>query len=154
LRERSELHILEHKRGQSRMVASRAAVLLLAVCCCTFCAAIDMKWTPNGEGPAPFSTKARQQMGMDPGAFAGQEQQAPAAGKSGMLGFSMGMVLSIYFANNWKIVLALQDVLRGLIAPFAGAAAARKAAATAASERLRLQTEKAARLERLKAKMK
>ena len=130
---------------------SRSVALLLG-CSCALCGAIDMKWTPNGEGPAPFSTKAREQMGMDPGAFAGQTQAPAAPTKRGMLGFNLAMLLSIYMANNWKIVLAVSNVLKGLVAPFIGAAAARKAAAAAATERLQLEAARQARLERLKAK--
>ena len=89
---------------------------------------------------------------MDPGAFAGQTQAPAAPGKSGVLGFNLAMLLSIYLANNWKIVLAVSDVLKGLVAPFIGAAAARKAAAAAATERLQLEAARQARLERLKAK--
>ena len=41
---------------------------------------LDAKWTPNGEAPAPYSTNARQQMGMDPQAMAGMagaDQESP-----------------------------------------------------------------------------
>ncbi|KAL1514565.1 hypothetical protein AB1Y20_003659 [Prymnesium parvum] len=127
---------------------SVALPLLVACFLCPPCEAIDMKWTPNGEGPAPFSTKARQQMGMDPGAFAGQTAVAP---KSGMLGFSLGMLLSIYLANNWKVVMAVQALVQSLIAPLISSVNSRRAAAASASERLQLESARKARLERLKA---
>ncbi|KAL3913382.1 MAG: hypothetical protein SGPRY_007999, partial [Prymnesium sp.] len=121
----------------------RSAALLLVGCIC--CGAIDMKWTPNGEAPAPFSTKARQQMGIDPQAFAGGT--SPATGGGSTLRFNLAMLLSIYLANNWKVVLALQQLLQSLIAPFLGSLSARSAAAAADSERLRLEAARKARVE-------
>ena len=54
--------------------------------------ALDAKWTPNGEAPAPFSTKARQQTGMNPAAFAGQGQ-APLTPPSGGLRLTLGSLV-------------------------------------------------------------
>ncbi|KOO24022.1 hypothetical protein Ctob_001587 [Chrysochromulina tobinii] len=116
--------------------------------------ALDAKWTPNGEAPAPFSTKARQQPGMNPAAFAGQGQ-APLTPPSGGLQLTLGSLLVVYLANNWKIVLALQAFVLQLLQPFFSAAEVRRkkaeeaeqAAADAAARKAR-----AARLAKAKAK--
>ena len=121
-----------------------ATLLLLAA----GAAALDAKWTPNGEAPAPFSTKARQQMGVDPASFAGA-QKAPTSG-GGTLGLSLGMALVVYLTNNWNLVIALQRLIEQLIAPFVDsrrAAAERKdRLATAAA----MDSARKARLERLR----
>ena len=80
------------------MVAPRGRFLLIAMCVCT-CAALDAKWTPNGEAPAPFSTKAREAMGMDPTAFAGQAGNAVVP-KGAMLQLTLGALLAMYISNN------------------------------------------------------
>ena len=54
---------------------------------------LDAKWTPNGEAPAPFSTKARQDMGIDPAAFAGQTQAPGAPPVGGSLQFTIGALV-------------------------------------------------------------
>lgn len=127
------------------------SILLLVLSFSAATSAIDARWTPNGEGPAPYSTKARQQMGMDPGAFAGQGMAPPRKGGA-TLGFSLGMLLTMYLANNWKVVEALRKLLFSIIAPLLGAVNERRSAAAADAERLQLETARLARLERLKAK--
>merc|ERR1719291_539445 len=93
---------------------SRAHVLLALGSCCVLARALDMKWTPNGEAPAPFSTRAREQMGMDPSAFAGAE---PSAAPGSTLRLGVAMLAAIYFANNWNVVIAMQAVFSRLIDP-------------------------------------
>jgi hypothetical protein len=66
---------------------------VLVACLLAGCEALEAKWTPNGEAPAPFSTKARQEMGMDPAAFAGQAQ-APLVPPGAGLPFSLGCLVS------------------------------------------------------------
>lgn len=68
----------------------RVAWRLLAVTLVASTSALDAKWTPNGEAPAPFSTNARQQMGMDPAAMAAG---AVPPGGSVMLPFNLGALL-------------------------------------------------------------
>lgn len=85
-------------------------VLLLAVLTCA--AGLEAKWTPNGEAPAPYSTKARQAMGMDPAAMAGMAGAAAApVSPGGTLKFNLGCLLVVYLCNNWKIVLAVQELV-------------------------------------------
>lgn len=124
----------------------REAHLLLALGCVAACGAIDMKWTPNGEGPAPFSTNARQQMGMDPAAMAGG---APAAPVGGGLQFGVGALFVMYLANNWKVVVALQKVLGSLLAPLLGAAASRRDQAEQLAAAKKAEAARRARVERL-----
>jgi hypothetical protein len=128
----------------------KAARVVAFAACCSVCAAIDMKWTPNGEGPAPFSTKARQQMGVDPAAMAGQAQAQGAPG--GGLGFSLGMLAVIYLSNNWKIVMALQHLVMQFLAPFLQANGARQEAVRLKAQQAEMERARLARLERLKAK--
>ena len=90
-------------------------------------------------------------MGIDPRAAAAQAQAA-AVPQGGMMTFSVGMLLTIYLANNWKMVLALQQLVGSMVEPFLSAAAARKAASVAAGEALQLEEARKARLARLKAK--
>mmetsp|Transcript_44057 Transcript_44057/g.115776 ORF Transcript_44057/g.115776 Transcript_44057/m.115776 type:complete len:143 (-) Transcript_44057:134-562(-) len=80
--------------------------------------ALDAKWTPNGEAPAPFSTKARQEMGIDPAAFAGQAGSPVTPPGGGSLQLTLGSLLVVYLANNWKIVLALQEFILAMLKPF------------------------------------
>ena len=118
---------------------------------------LDAKWTPNGEAPAPYSTNARQQMGMDPQAMAGAmggaggAPQAPPPAPGATLRFSLCSLLVVYLANNWKLVLALQDVILKLLAPFLNAAEARKEVAAKEAARAAAATARAARAARLKA---
>jgi len=140
--------------------------LLLLLACCGTCDAmrvasrspllrlrggLDAKWTPNGEGPAPYSTKARQQAGMDPAATAGGA--APAAGGGGMK-LTFIMLLVMYLANNWNIAVAIQAFVMKLLAPLLNSYSARKEAseqqAAAATKKALL----AARKARLNAKAK
>jgi hypothetical protein len=68
---------------------------LLLASCLLGAGALDAKWTPNGEAPAPFSTKARQEMGIDPTAFAGQAQGQPLAPPARMLPFNLGCLVRV-----------------------------------------------------------
>merc|ERR1719152_890430 len=84
---------------------------------------LDAKWTPNGEAPAPYSAKARQQMGMDPQAMAqamggAGGAQAPAAAPGATLRFSLASLIVMYLTNNWKLMIALQDFVMKLLQPF------------------------------------
>ena len=115
-----------------------------------------MQWTPNGEAPAPYSTKARQQMGMDPQAMAGMMGQAggaapPAAVPGATMKFNLAALVVMYLTNNWKLVIALQEIVMKLLKPFldmynAQQVAKEKAAAAAATAAAR-----EARLRRLSA---
>ena len=129
----------------------RATLLLVAHA--AVCAGLEAKWTPNGEAPAPFSQKARQEMGMDPQAFAGQAG-APIAMKGATTKLNMNMLMVMYLSNNWKLVLALQEFLLKLLKPFIDSMGARREqqekAAAAASE----AAARKARLKRLKAQAK
>jgi hypothetical protein len=108
---------------------------------------LDATWTPNGEGPAPFSTKARQEMGMDPTAMAG----GATTGAGGGLQMGSVMLLVMYLANNWNVALAVQAFIMKLLAPLINSISARQKAnqlqAAAAAKKARL----AARKARLKA---
>ena len=90
--------------------------LVAALGLCALAGALDAKWTPNGEAPAPFSTKAREQMGIDPSQFAGGAP-APASGGGSTLKLGMGMLAAIYLANNWNVAVALQGFLLKLLGP-------------------------------------
>ena len=127
--------------------------VLRTLCLCgTLCSslALDMKWTPNGEGPAPFSKKQRESMGMDPAAMAGQ----PAAAQGGTLGLGLGALLVVYLTNNWKIVLAMQDVLRPLLSPLLLMIQSRQAATSKATSAAAARRSRSARLNRLAADVK
>ena len=78
---------------------------LVLACTLCGCVALDMKWTPNGEAPAPFSKKAREQMGIDPSSFAGSAQ--PVA-RGSTLRLGVGSLLVLYMTHNWNAILALQ----------------------------------------------
>ena len=114
------------------MASARCRLVLVGVACVSV-HAIDMKWTPNGEGPAPFSTKARQQMGIDPQSFA----QAPNI-KSVTTRMGLASLAVMYVTNNWCIVLALRDWLTRLFEPIFRAMRAQK------EQKERLATAKAA----------
>ena len=109
---------------------------------------IEATWTPNGEAPAPFSTRARQQMGMDPGAMAGGAQPGPGGGGS-RLGLSMAAV--IYLCNNWTIAVALRALLMKLLAPLLKALGSRRQAAAQQAQAAAKKQALAARKARLKA---
>lgn len=93
-------------------------------------AALEPKWTPNGDAPAPYSTRARQQMGMDPGAMAGAPQASgkPLVPAKSAAPFAFGALLIIYICNNWKVVEALQALVLQLIEPFLAASRAKQTA--------------------------
>merc|ERR1712087_934251 len=88
----------------------RSALVLATVACG---AALDMKWTPNGEAPLPFSTKAREQMGVDPAAFAGSQQRL----SGGTVGLGLSSLAIISLTNNWNIVLMLHELVRQMLQP-------------------------------------
>lgn len=132
------------------METPRVMALLLSALAC--CSALDAKWTPNGEAPAPFSTNARTQMGMDPAAMAGQAGQATAIPPAGsIMKFTGFNLLVVYLCNNWKLVAALQEFIMAILAPFIGAAESRKQAAEAAAKEQAAAAARKARLARLKA---
>ena len=124
----------------------RPVLLLL---CCTLCSslALDMKWTPNGEGPAPFSKNAREQMGMDPAAMAGQP--AAARGGGGTLGMGLGALLVAYITNNWNVVLALQRAMQRLLGSLLLASASKSVARAQTTDAAAAKRARAARLNRL-----
>ena len=116
-----------------------------------FCVGLDAKWTPNGEAPAPFSTNARQQMGIDPAAFAGQTTaQQPLQVPGATLRFNLVTLVAVYLANNWKLVLAVQDIVMKLLQPFLSAQTQRKEAQAEAARLDSVAAARKARLERLK----
>ena len=124
--------------------------MLLSILPC--CLALDAKWTPNGEAPAPFSTSARNQMGMDPAAMAGQAGQATAIPPAGsIMKFNVVTLLIVYLCNNWKLVAGLQDIVMSLVQPLLGAAESRKQAAAAAAKAEAAAAARRARVSRLKA---
>jgi len=124
-------------------------VLLLAVLTCA--AGLEAKWTPNGEAPAPYSTKARQAMGMDPAAMAGMAGAAAApVSPGGTLKFNLGCLLVVYLCNNWKIVLAVQELVLKLLRPTLAARDAKRDAAERQATIKSTATARKARLERLK----
>lgn len=93
----------------------KASLLVFGLMLCTGVTALDAKWTPNGEAPAPFSTRARQQMGVDPQQFAdGSVAGAPPGGGFKLTLWMLGVM---YVANNWNAVLALQAILLKLLDP-------------------------------------
>jgi hypothetical protein len=129
-------------------LASLAMLLSILPCCL----ALDAKWTPNGEAPAPFSTNARNQMGMDPAAMAGQAGQATAIPPAGsIMKFNVVTLLIVYLCNNWKLVAALQEIVMSLLQPLLGAAESRKQAAAAAAKAEAAAAARRARVSRLKA---
>lgn len=90
-------------------------------------------------------------MGIDPAAFAGQNA-AHRGASGGSIGFSISMLLVVYLANNWKVVIALQQLLMHLIDPLIQANRARQAAASSRLQLSQMQKARQARLDRLKAK--
>jgi hypothetical protein len=118
---------------------------------------LDAKWTPNGEAPAPYSTNARQQMGMDPeqmaqmaGAGAGGAQ-APAAAPGATLRFSLLSLAIIYLTNNWKLVDGLWAFIMKLLQPLLSSMDARREAQAKATAAEAAKAARAARLARLSA---
>ena len=132
----------------SSAASHRAMRGLVLACCACYAMALDAKWTPNGEAPAPFSTKARQDMGIDPAAFAGQTQAqgAPLQVPGALLRFNLGALFVVYLANNWKIVLAVQEFIMKLVQPMLDSKAQQK---EAQAEALRLESVAAARKARV-----
>jgi len=133
--------------GQSSMRYGLAAGLLLICTPASF--ALEAKWTPNGEAPAPFSKRARENMGMDPSAFAGGASQPVARGSTLRLGF--GSMAVLYLANNWNVVIALKAMLLSLLEPVFRALSSQKTRAKAAAAAASAEEARLARLERLKA---
>jgi len=125
-------------------------VLLFALVTCA--AGLEAKWTPNGEAPAPHSTKARQAMGMDPAAMAGMAGAAgaPVSPPGGALKFNLGCLLVVYLCNNWKIVLAIQELVLKLLRPTLAARDAKRDAAERQSAIKATATARKARLQRLR----
>lgn len=152
--------------------------LLIATVLLPSCSAIDMKWTPNGEAPAPYSANARAKMGMDPAAMAGQAQGAPLTPPGAGLPFTIGALVRrrssspspemsgstvhmtmvshslrsqvmVYFANNWKVMIALQEMIMVLLRPFLKAMDARKVAQERHSQQVAQAAARRARAERL-----
>lgn len=118
--------------------------------CIAGSSALDVKWTPNGEAPAPFSTKARQQMGMDPAAMAGQASRPAVRPKGVAVRYTLGALAMMYIANNWKMVLVLQDMVMKLLEPFLNARKATQAAATQQETQAQKEAARKARIARLK----
>ena len=115
---------------------------------------LDAKWTPNGEAPAPYSTNARQQMGMDPQAMAGMaggQQGAPAQAPGAAFKFSLLALLVMYICNNYKIVEAVQEIVMKLLKPFLDAKAAKEEAAAKQDAADAAAAARKARAARLKA---
>lgn len=87
---------------------------------------------------------------MDPAAMAGQ----PAAAQGGTMGLGLGALLVVYFTNNWKVVLAMREVLLRILGPFLGAAASSQARRAATSASAAAASARQARASRLAAKSK
>jgi hypothetical protein len=83
---------------------------------------LDAKWTPNGDAPAPFSARARAEMGMDetPG---GRRKPVQPDNWSDGLKVNLGALIVMYLANNWNVALNLQKGTRTLLGPVAGGVA-------------------------------
>ena len=118
---------------------------------------LDAKWTANGEAPAPYSTNARQQMGMDPQQMAGMmggaggAPQAPPQAPGALLTFSLLSLLVMYIMNNWKLVEGVQDFVMKVISPFTGAMEAKREAEAKAAAAADKEAARKARVARLKA---
>ena len=116
---------------------------------------LDAKWTPNGEAPAPYSTNARQQMGMDQQAMAGMAAggagAAPAPAPGATLHFNLIALLVMYICNNWKVVIALQEMIMKLLSPVTGAIGVRKELQAKQAASAAAATAREARLARLRA---
>ena len=127
--------------------------LVLVLICAAAVDALDAKWTPNGEAPAPYSTNARQQMGMDPSAMAGQATGAPVVPPGGgvMMRFNMGALLVLYLSNNWKVVEAIQALILKLLQPILVAMGDRKAQQAKEALAASAAAARKARIARLKA---
>ena len=92
-------------------------------------------------------------MGMDPQAMAGMQGQgaAPAAAPGAALQFNLIALFVMYLANNWKIVIAIQDLVLKLVQPMLSAADARKESQAKAASAVAAAAQRKARLARLKA---
>ena len=133
-------------------IATLLRLALVLVALASRAIALDAKWTPaegTGDGPAPYSTKAREAMGIDPAQMAGGGQAAPKPG--GTAGLFLSMMGVVYFANNWKIAESLMNVGMGLAAPFLAQRAAAAEAAVAAENKARMARVREARASRLAA---
>ena len=92
-------------------------------------------------------------MGMDPSAFAGQATGQPLVPPKGVgLRFNTGALLVMYLTNNWKVVIALQQLILKLLAPFIGAMDQRRVAQEKAAKAASLDAARQARISRLKSK--
>ena len=134
-------------------IATLLRLALVLVALASRALALDAKWTPaegTGDGPAPYSTKAREAMGIDPAQMAGGGQAA-APKPGGTAGLFLSMMGVIYFANNWKIAESLMNVGMGLAAPFLAQRAAAAEAAVAAENKARMARVREARASRLAA---
>uniref|UniRef100_A0A7S0JH44 Uncharacterized protein n=1 Tax=Calcidiscus leptoporus TaxID=127549 RepID=A0A7S0JH44_9EUKA len=123
--------------------------VMLALCAVCGIVALDVKWTPNGEAPAPFSKKAREQMGIDPSSFAGGAQ--PVA-RGSTLRLGVGALVVMYVTHNWNAVLALQAFVLKLIEPLVKAIRSSKEQKQRALEAAQAEKARLARVNRLKAK--
>jgi hypothetical protein len=75
---------------------------------------LDAKWTPNGDAPAPFSARARAEMGMDE-APGGRRKPVRADNWSDGLKVNLGALVALYLANNWNVALNLQKGTQALL---------------------------------------
>ncbi|KAJ1619170.1 hypothetical protein T492DRAFT_1087691 [Pavlovales sp. CCMP2436] len=110
----------------SRSTGWRYATLLAICACVELAGAINVKWTPNGEAPLPFSQKARDAMGEGAAAAAAaplsqtQMVLAEVASFGGLLAFLILVNLGEPFLlNNWIKPAALAKLTaraRGLFA--------------------------------------
>ena len=125
------------------------AIVACVVCLLPLAAGLDAKWTPNGEAPAPFSTRARQEMGIDPQSFAGQTQATKQV--TGTLGLSVGSLLTVYICNNWKLVIMLKEFIMTLLKPFLNSAAAKREAQARMDRAAAADSARKARLSRIQA---
>lgn len=145
-------NIITHAATRSAFIMLRGLALFT---CCFVCTAIDMRRLPrhdtsNGEMRVPFSTKARR-TGVGPAAAAPAQAQAHGAMPGSGVGFSLAMLLVVYFSNNWKVVLTLQRLIMRLLGPCLQSYHARTEAASARVQSAQLNTARKARLERLRA---
>ena len=131
------------------MVVLHASLLLMLAALLPLSSALDAKWTPNGEAPAPFSTRARQEMGIDPQSFAGQTQATKPV-STGTFGLVVGSLLTMYLCNNWKIVLVLQELVMTLLKPLLVSLGAAKEQKAKQARAVQAEAARKARIARLK----
>ena len=121
------------------------------------------------EAPAPGAATAllalrggQMPPGMDPqqmaqmggGGMPGQQQGTPPA-PGATLKFNLMALFVVYLANNWKLVLVVQDIILKMLSPFLNSAAARKeeqAKVAAADAAAAARRARAARLKAAKSK--